>query len=213
MMSLGTVEAEACGWQYLLEGYTGLRTTETITLKFKPHQDEAGARTPDGKSFRVHHVKLTNYQNQFARVTKGLKMVLDALEQWHRKRFPSGHLYMLPGHRKDSHLHRTSMTHLLQEFWELPPEHPMHTRNWYTSHGARALFVWMYRRMGIRDEEIAWMINHTGGMETFHDSYSRAPDHWFNGEAPLKKNYNWLPKCGPAWKKIKYGNGGHKRAS
>jgi hypothetical protein len=219
MMSLGTSEAEACGFQYLIEGYTSLRTTEAISLKFKPHQSEAGARTADGKSFRVHHVKLTAFQNHFARVTKGLAMLLDAIEDWHEKRFPKGHPFMFPGHRQNSHIHRTSLTHLLQEFWELPKEDPRHTRIWFSSHGARALFVWVCRRMGIRDEQIAWSINHTGGMKAFYESYSRAPEHWFNGEAPLPADYDWVPKCPPAWTRIKYKDangkktGGHKRVS
>jgi hypothetical protein len=95
MMSLGTVEAETCAWPYLLKGYTSLRTSEAPQLKFRPHQDEPGARTPDGKSLRVHHVKLTDYLN--VRVPKGLAMAPDAHEEWHRKRFPDGRRYFFPG--------------------------------------------------------------------------------------------------------------------
>jgi hypothetical protein len=204
MMSLGTVEAETCGWQYLFEGYTALRTSEALQLKFKPHQDEPGARTPDGKSFRVHHVKLTHYQNQYVRVPKGLQMVLDAHEEWHRKRFPLGHRFFFPGRALNSHLHRTTMTTLLRKFWNLPDDDPRHTRQWYTSHGARALFVWICRRCGIPDDQTAWMINHTGDLDTLRESYGRAPEHWFNGEAPLSKDYDWVPKCEPCWTKINY---------
>lgn len=219
MMALGTVEAEACGWQYLVEGYTSLRTSEALVLQFKPHQNFPGAVTPDGKSLRVHHVKLTLYQNHFARVTKGLKMILDAHEVWHKKRFPEGQKYMFPGHRQNSHLHRTTLTNLLKELWDLPESDPRRTLGWYTSHGARGLFVWMWRRMSCPDADICWMINHVGGEETLRESYGRPPEHWLTGEAPLPKDYDWVPKCPPAWTKIKYEDengkptGGHKRVS
>lgn len=137
---------------------------------------------------------------------KGLSMALDAHEEWHRKRFPQGPRFFFPGRVPNSHLHRTCMTNLLKKLWKLPEGDPRHTRKWFTSHVARALFVWICRRCGIQDDQTAWTIDHTGDLDTLRESYGRAPEHRFNGEAPLPKDYDWVPKCEPCWTKINYEN-------
>lgn len=71
----------------------------------------------------------------------------------------------------------------------------------YTSHGAgRAFYVYVRRSQGIEDAQIAYEINHTGGVTTLSTVYGLPAKHWRDGKGP---NMSWTPKGKRAWANIK----------
>ncbi|MGA2658667.1 MAG: hypothetical protein ABSH34_14280 [Verrucomicrobiota bacterium] len=70
----------------------------------------------------------------------------------------------------------------------------------FTSHGLRALCVRVRRLNGASDAQIAWEINHVGGVGTLEKVYGSAPSHWIDGKVP---KLSWLPKGDPAWNRIR----------
>ena len=68
-----------------------------------------------------------------------------------------------------------------------------------TSHGARAFYVFVRRSQGATDSQIAYEVNHVGGVSTLEKVCAIAPPHWRNSKAGA---ISWVPKGSPAWKKI-----------
>ena len=55
------------------------------------------------------------------------------------------------------------------------------------------------RSNGISDSQIAWEINHVGGVGMLEKVYGGVPPHWTQGNGP---KLSWMPKGEPAWKRI-----------
>jgi hypothetical protein len=60
----------------------------------------------------------------------------------------------------------------------------------------RAFYVWIRRSQGIPDTQIAWEINHVGGVSTLEKVYGKPAQHWGKRKAQM---VSWLPKRKPAW--------------
>jgi hypothetical protein len=215
--------SEAVGWQLLIEGMTALRCDEAVQLRVDARANEAGGRTPDGKNLCVRRALKSKKFNCNVKVHEGLDMVLAAHRIWHEARYPISPWY-IPGRTKKvgepeeiegepagengeapaeatvalKHAYKGALTKSLDRLFKtgkLPRK--------YTSHGAgRAFYVYARRCQGASDTEIAYEINHTGGVGTLEQVYGLPAKHWQNGDAP---GMDWLPKDPKdyAWNKIK----------
>ena len=183
--------SEVLGWQYLFEAMTGLRNEEALLLRMDARPDAAGGVTADGKSLCVHHVKEQAYANPYVLIHDGLRQALDAHKAWHAARYPNSPWYF-PGRTKrgGKSIGRGSLTHRLHQLFEGGL-----LKKKFTSHGARAFYVFVRRSQGAADAHIAWEINHIGGVSTLEKVYGGVPQHWRDGKGP---NMPWVPKGRPA---------------
>lgn len=160
---LASRRSEALGWQFLIEGLTGCRTSEILACRLDAQPKEPGyfdhtaldvirkkegiepwslmecAKGPDGKS----HAPLRDCLNAFL--------------NWHQQRFPECP-WFIPGHKgtgkRRQVVDRCSLTHALEDSsaaLNLPK---------ITSHGQRAYFVACLRSLGHSDEETAARLGH-----------------------------------------------------
>jgi integrase len=67
-----------------------------------------------------------------------------------------------------------------------------------TSHGLRALYVWVRRSQGADDSQIAFEIGHSSPL-MIQRVYGSCPPHWRTGKAP---NYSWRPTGKLAWSQL-----------
>lgn len=79
---------ETLGWLLLYEGATGLRSEETVLLRMEARSDEPGGITPDGGSMCVRRARKSKKFNLYVQVHEGLKLIRQAHEIWHAKRYP-----------------------------------------------------------------------------------------------------------------------------
>jgi len=206
--------SEVLGWQLLIEGTSSLRSEEATLLQMNARSNEPGGLTEDGKNLCVRRAKKTTKVNPVVRVNEGLGQILAAHKIWHAQRYPMSPYY-LPGRDRKAGkaVNKSALTKALDRLYQIYvefrksepdptkfPSQPYLTRK-YTSHGAgRAFYVLARRCQGAGDPEIAYEINHTGGVGTLESVYALPAKHWQNGEAP---GMSWLPTGPPAWSKIK----------
>jgi len=189
--------SEVAGWQLLIEGMSGLRTEEAVTLRMGVGAQEPGGLTPDGSNLCVRRAEKSKKANPNVRVHEGLALVLKAHAIWHAQRYPLSPYY-LPGRdrKKALHIDKSVLTKGLDRLFRkkvLPKK--------YTSHGAgRAFFIYARRCQGATDPEICYEVNHTGGVGTLESVYALPARHWSTGGAP---GMSWLPTGKPAWTVIK----------
>jgi len=196
--------SETLGWQLLFEANLGLRTGETLSMRMDARLDEAGGLTEDGQSLCVRRSKDPRRDNPYAFVHDGLKELLAAHRRWHRQRHSKSPWYF-PG-RDKSKLQAVSEGALTKSLERLHQEGKLKRK--ITSHGMRAYYVLVRRSHGIGDPQIAWEINHTGGVGTLESVYGGVPPHWVQGKGP---KLQWLPKGKPAWSGMPTKNGKRKR--
>lgn len=189
--------SETLGWQALFEANLGLRTSETLSMRMDARPDEAGGLTADGKSLCVRRSKDPRRDNPYAFVHDGLEELLAAHKRWHRQRYPKSPWYF-PG-RDRSKLQPVYKNALTQAMERLRKQGKLKRK--ITSHGMRAFYVLVRRSHGISDPQIAWEVNHTGGVGTLESVYGGVPPHWLQGKGP---KLNWLPKGKPAWSAIRW---------
>jgi hypothetical protein len=67
-----------------------------------------------------------------------------------------------------------------------------------TSHGLRALYVWVRRSQGADDSQIAFEIGHSSPL-MIQRVYGSCPPHWRTGKAP---NYSCRPTGKLAWSQL-----------
>ncbi len=79
-----------------------------------------------------------------------------------------------------------------------------------TSRGMRAFYVLVCRSHGVNDPQIAWEINHVGGVVTLESVYGGVPPHWLQGQG---SKLEWRPKGKPAWSQLGRRCSGHKGAA
>jgi len=206
--------SEVLGWQLLIEGASGLRTKEAVSLRLDAGATEPGGLTPDGKNLCVRRAKKSKRQNPYVRVNDGLDQILAAHKIWHAQRYPlSPHYFPGRDRKAGKAINKSILTKALKRLHRVYldfrkkekdpkkfPEKPYLTKK-YTSHGAgRAFYIFARRCQGASDPEIAYEINHTGGVATLESVYALPARHWRTGEA---LGMNWVPKGLPAWTKIK----------
>lgn len=180
---------QVLGWQALFEAFTGLRTSEVIQLRMNAAPDEPGWITPDD-SMVVRRVKRSKKDNPYVALHPALKQLMEAHRSWHQAHHPDSP-WFFPG-RSDpqSHVDGGALTHALQRLLD----EKKITRK-YTSHGMRAFYVLVRRSQKIPDIQIAWEINHVGGVSTLENVYGGIPANWRNNNA---KPMEWLPTTRPA---------------
>ena len=187
--------SETLGWQALFEANLGLRTGETLSLRMDARPDESGGLTADGESLCVRRSKDPRRDNPYVFVHEGLKKLMAAHKRWHRQRYPNSPWYF-PGRDRSKLLpvYKDALTKAMER---LRKQGKLEKK--ITSHGMRAFYVLVRRSQGISDPQIAWEINHTGGVGTLESVYGGVPPHWLQGKGPKLK---WLPKGEPAWRVI-----------
>jgi len=192
----GDRRSEVLGWQVLFEGLTGLRTNEALGLRMGARSDEPGGLTEDGGSLCVRRSKKSGRDNPYVQVHDGLKQVLEAHKAWHTQRYPLSP-WCFPGRDQDGGkpADKSALTKALDRLFDQKV-----LKKKFTSHGLRAFCVRVRRSNGASDAQIAWEINHVGGVGTLEKVHGSAPPHWVDGKGP---KLSWMPKGDPAWKKIK----------
>jgi len=206
--------SEVLGWQLLIEGTSGLRSEETTLLQMNARSDEPGGLTENRKNLCVRRADKSTKQNPIVKVNEALAKILTAHQIWHRQRYPLSPWYLAGRDRKaGKSVNKSALTKALDRLYQVYvdfrkaepdatkfPTKPYLTRK-YTSHGAgRAFYILARRCQGAGDPEIAYEVNHTGGVGTLESVYALPAKHWQTGEAP---GMSWLPKGAPAWSKIK----------
>ena len=182
--------SESLGWQALFEALTGLRTGEALALRMDAAPNEPGWLTEDGGSLCVRRSKKAGRENPFVEVHDGLKVLLVAHRAWHQGRHASSP-WFFPGRDSQSKLTTCALTHGLTRLYR---EQAIARK--LTSHGLRAFYVLVRRSNGILDTQIAWEVNHIGGVGTLEKSYGGVPQHWRDGKSP---RLSWLPQGPLAW--------------
>lgn len=183
---------ESLGWQALCEAMTGLRTNEALALRTDARADEPGGISEDGETLCVRRSKTTRTESPFIEVHNGLRSFLNAHAIWKRLRFPESPWYF-PGrdHEGAKPVYAGSLTNALRFLFrggKVPKQ--------IKSHGMRAFYVWVRRSQGISDTQIAWEINHVGGVSTLEKVYGTPAQHWGKRKAA---KVSWLPKGNPGW--------------
>jgi integrase len=198
---------ESIGWQMLIEALTGLRENEALAMRVDADHDEPGGITPDGKSLCVRRSKKSSRVNLYVRVHPALADLIQAHRAWHKRRYPRSK-WFFPGLRSEGKkpVSKGALTASLRRLFKASqrkkrPQGIPKFKKRFTSHGMRAFYVYIRRSQGISDAQIAWEINHVGGVATLETVYAGVPAHWRTGEAP---NFSWAPTGEPAWEKIIY---------
>lgn len=191
--------SEVLGWQALFEGMTGLRTGEILQWMVTDRSDEPGGLTPDGGSLCVRRSKKGNntVDNPYLPVDPFLKESLDAHRKWHEERYPESP-WFFPGLRTrkgagnggKNAVSGQALSHKLLRLYKQKK-----IRKRITSHGLRALYVWVRRSQGADDSLIAHEIGHSSPL-MIQRVYGSIPAHWKTGQRP---NYSWRPTGPLAW--------------
>jgi hypothetical protein len=187
--------SEALAWQLLWESNFGMRTEETLALR----RDAKNTQEPgfiSGDSMYVRRAK-KNADNPAIYLHPEGRILLDAMDQWAKVRYPENPWYFPGRSRTDGDpLSPWSLTTALDRLFEQGK-----ITKKLTSHGGRAFYVLVRRSNGIHDSQIAVELNQIGGLETLRTSYGVVPQHWIEGKGPKLK---WLPpqKEDYAWAKL-----------
>jgi integrase len=186
--------SRVCGWQYLLEAFTGLRTGEALRLRIdaRPGQPGHVIIDPATGAWKLLEVgRSKNGCNPFIEITPEKQTLLEALLLWQRTRYPRSHWYFPALHGKgQNHLCPSALSYNLCRA-------SRHFGQRYTSHGARAYYVTARRSWGISDVQIAIEIGHRGGANLISTTYGAVPQNWLAGDGP---KMTWLPAdAPPAW--------------
>lgn len=178
---------EVCGWQWLLENLTGIRTSEALRLRTDAQPGKPGY-IEDWKILHVDRSK--NGVNPFIIITPDLEELLRALLEWKDRRFPNS-TWFFPSYKSNgvNPVDESTLSHNLVKASK-------HFGLKLTSHGARAFYVTMRRSWGISDAQIAVEIGHTSGGATLIDVYGGVPTNWLTGSAP---KMSWTPNSPRAW--------------
>jgi integrase len=195
-------QSEVLGWQALFEGMTGLRTCEILNWKITRRGDIPGGLTQDRGSLCVRRAKKgsTSIDNPYLPVDQFLKEALDAHAKWRKKRYPNSK-WFFPGTRSKKGrgnagkkpVAKGALTAALNRLWA---DHKI--KKHMTSHGLRALYVWVRRSQGADDSQIAFEIGHSSPL-MIQRVYGSCPPHWRTGKAP---NYSWRPAGKLAWSQL-----------
>jgi integrase len=195
-------QSEVLGWQTLFEGMTGLRTVEIRQWRITKRGDVPGGLTQDKGSLCVRRAKKgsSNIDNPYLLVAPFLLEALEAHAKWHAKRYPLSKWFFPAtrskrgaGNAGKKTVSKGSLTRTLNRFRRRKV-----IKKHVTSHGLRALYVWIRRSQGADDSQIAFEIGHSSAL-MIQRVYGSCPAHWRTGKAP---NYSWRPTGEAAWSKL-----------
>lgn len=186
------------GWQLLLEGMTGCRTSEILACRMDARMPEMPGYM-DHSALTVHRLKdgIKPYAIlETAPDHSPLRDCLQAFLNWHEKRHANNQ-WFIPGRStrpSEDHVlksaHSDSLTHALHRACE-DLEMPL-----VVSHGMRAYFVATMRSLGNSDEQIADCLGHRSTNQ-IEQTYG-TPRAGFRGSWQM----DFLPEdCAPAWAK------------
>lgn len=189
------------GWQLLIEGLTGCRTSEILACRMDAKPLPNGLGEPgyyDGARFHVKRLKKGIKPFCPVETIPGhapLKDCLAAFFNWHRKRYKNSKSpWFIPGVTPSNPQDRCSLTHALRRIHNLLKDDPEKKLPLITSHGLRAYFVKAMRSLGVVDQEIAARLGHRSTDQIEH-TYGEVESDWFG-----KKKMDFLPQTGnPAW--------------
>jgi len=202
--------SETLGWQALFEALTGLRTNEALAMRMDARPDEPGGLTADGGSLCVRRSKKAGRDNPYIEVHEGLRQLIPAHKTWHQRRYPKSPWYFPGRDRKDdSPVSKGALTRTLERFYQEKDSRKPRLKKKFISHGMRAFYVLVRRSQGASDAQIAWGINHIGGVSTLEKVYGGVPPHWLQGKGP---KLSWVPEGKSAWTAIKQEPASKKKA-
>jgi integrase len=195
--------SETIGWQALFEALTGLRTNEALGMRMDARPDEPGGLTADGGSLCVRRSKKAGRDNPYIEVHEGLRQLIKAHKMWHHRRYRKSPWYFPGRNNEDGKpVSKGALTRTLERFCKEKNAKKPHLKKKFTSHGLRAFYVLVRRSQGATDAQIAWEINHIGGVSTLGKVYGGVPPHWLQGKGP---KLAWIPKGESAWSAIRKG--------
>ncbi len=164
------------GWQFLLEGLTGARTSEILACRI----DATAPRQPgyqDATALHLHRAKKGIEPWALLEVVPGhapLRDCLTAFRCWHAQAHAETKSpWFIPGRDPTKPAIVTSLTHALARASAklgLPR---------ITSHGLRAYFVRVSRSMGIDDSEISKRLGQRSGVMLVEKTYGTTEPGWF----------------------------------
>lgn len=190
---LSSTVSQPLGWQYLLEGLTGCRTSEILACRLDARQ----LTNDDGEpgyfdSHKLHIIRCKAGINAFAlmEATPGhdpLRDCMQAFLNWHEKEYPESHWY-IPGGKSKQPMTRCALNNALERASTVLGLDKV------TSHGQRAYFVHTLRAMGVPDNEIAARLGHRS-TQMIEQTYGRVKAGWFGSW-----QQDFLPEdSAPAW--------------
>jgi len=186
---LASDQSRPLGWQLLLEGLTGCRTSEILACRV----DAALPGQPgyiDHTALHVHRCKDGVKPWAVLRCAEGhgpLRDCLNAFLNWHEQRYPHSP-HFIPGRNAQKPPERNSLTHALHRACRVLGI-PL-----VVSHGLRAYHVNALRSMGIADAEIAMRLGHKSTAQV-EQTYGEVQPGW-SGSWKM----DFLPEdSAPAW--------------
>ncbi len=188
------IRTVVCGWQYLFEAFTGVRTQEALRLRADAAPGQPGHIIVDKQTGAWKQIEMSRCKggvNPYIAITPELRQLLDALFQWRKIAWPESPWYF-PGYNTSgkSPANKATLGKNLHASRK-------HLGRKLTSHGARAYFVTAWRSWGKSDVEISIMIGHRGGPQLLSTTYGAVPTNWLQGDGP---KMTWIPTTGdPAW--------------
>jgi len=195
----GHGSSECLAWQGLFEAMTGLRTAEILRWEMTLRGDVPGGLTSDGGSLCVRRARkgASGVDNPYLLVHPFLKECLEAHAKWHKQRYPKSK-WFFPGLRSKTGLGNggkfpvglRALTHALGRLFRQKK-----ISKHVTSHGLRALYVYIRRSQGADDTLIAHEIGHSS-TTMIQRVYGSIPAHWRTGKGP---NFSWRPSVKVAW--------------
>ena len=152
---LASDRSRPLGWQMMLEGLTGCRTSEILACRIDAKlPDHPGYINPS--ALHIHRRKDGIEPWALMEAAPGhspLRDCLQAFLNWHDHRYPNSP-HFIPGRDPTKPAQRNSLTHALRRACQVL-DIPL-----VVSHGLRAYFVAAMRSMGATDAEIADRLGH-----------------------------------------------------
>lgn len=195
---LGYEPSAPLGWQLLLEGLTGCRTSEILACRLDARMPDVPGYM-DHSALTVHRLKDGIKPYSILETAPGhspLRDCLQAFRNWHEKKHPKNK-WFIPGRSKTpgdglalKSAHADSLTHALHRACD-DLGMPL-----VISHGLRAYFVAVMRSIGNTDSQIADCLGHR--------STSQIEQTYGTVRAGFRNSWqmDFLPEdCAPAWAK------------
>lgn len=191
---LAADHSRAMGWQWLLEGLTGGRTSEILQCRMDARPGAAGFQ--NAKTLHLARAKKGIKPWALLEAIPGhdpLRECLAAFRHWHKQRHP-GNPWFIPGRALKGRdaapkpIQAKSLSRALRQACKaLNLPH-------LSSHGARAYFVKTLRSLGVDDSEIAKRLGHRSGVALVEKTYGESDPGWFGS-----REQDFVPEGLPAW--------------
>lgn len=179
----------ALGWQFLLEGLTGVRTCELLACRIDAKEGRPGFTNK--KTLCIHRAKRGMKPWSLLECSRGhspLAECLAAFLNWHQERYNHSP-WFIPGKNPQKPMSPKALTHALRRIC------PALGLPLVTSHGLRAYHVRALRSLGVDDSEISKRLGHRSGVSLVERTYGESEPGWFGS-----REMDFLPNGGqPAW--------------